>query len=108
MDLSKNFCTIQLDEFDAEEAVANVYLCGYGIPYDNAPTPNNHWSIFLETTPRKSVKVDIIPGGGPDGLVASILLESKKYDVTDRAVKSLAFSPKYPFPVKDIINLIME
>jgi len=111
MELSDHFGTSKLDEPNLDETVENIHLCGYanennGGDKDGRP-PTNHWTIFLQTIHQRSVKVDMIPGDGEDGLQGYILLESKKYAMTNKGIKSVTFAPMNRLPVKDVITIIM-
>jgi hypothetical protein len=86
MATSDHFGTSKLEESDLEEVVERIHLCGYvnkdNVGDDNGRTPTNHWTIFLQMSGERSVKVDMIPGDGDDGLQGYVLVESKRYTVT--------------------------
>ena len=112
MQLSTHFGTSKFEEVDLEGVVEKVHLCGYANEnnegdIDSRP-PTNHWTIFLQLGSNRSVKVDMIPGDGDDGLLGFIVLESKKYDMTNKRIKSLTFIPPCTLLVKDVLALITE
>ena len=112
MPLSHHFGTSRFDELDLEATVEKVHLCGYANEnnagdVDGRP-PTNHWTIFLQLDVNRSVKLDMIPGDGDDGLLGLIVLESKKYHMTNKKIKSLTFIPQFTLLVKDVIALITE
>ena len=112
MKFSDHFGTSSFEEFDLEEVVEKVHLCAYtnenNAGDDNDRPPTNHWTIFLQLDVESSVKVDMIPGDGDNGLLGFIVLESKTYVMTNKGIKSLTFTPACKLLVKDVINLIME
>jgi len=108
----EHFGTSQLKDQDKACSVFTVHICGYkneqneGDDYGRPPT--NHWCAFLQTTARDSVKVDMTPGDGEDGLTGTILLESKSYTTTDQAIKTLSFPSTSGPTVGDILDLIIK
>jgi hypothetical protein len=112
MQLSDHFGTSKFKESDLEQVVERIHLCGYmnedNVGDDDGRPPTNHWAIFLQVDPKKSVKLDMIPGDGDDGLLGYIVLESKGYNMTNKGIRSLTFIPTCEFPVSDVLNLIMK
>lgn len=112
MELSHHFITTTLHKPDLDEVVKQIHLCGYSIDidleYSRNRRPTNHWTMFLEVSRSRSVKVDMNPGGGIDLLLGSIQLDSKDYDMSDRATKYITIAPECEFTVGDVITVMME
>ena len=74
-------------------------------------TPNNPTSPCSALPPADDhglMKVDMIPGDGEDGLLGFIVLESKKYNMTNKRIKLLTLIPACVLLVKDVFSLLME
>lgn len=92
----EHFGTSQFNEDDLNRTALYFILSAY-TNKDNAGDefgrpPTNHWTIYLQTDETASVKLDITPGDGPDGLCGSIFVESKTYVVTNVLSGSLGKS----------------
>lgn len=61
---------------------------------------------FLENPDRGSVRLDMSPGYGSDGLRGKIDLSSKTYQCTTNHVKKLTFPTSYGVTVKHVIDLV--
>lgn len=92
---SANF---DLDSFDSAHlscVVHTVHLVAYqnegntGDEKGNPPTI--HWAVFLQHSDTASVRVDMTPGYGSNGLKGKIELASKSYRFTYQAIKRLTF-----------------
>ncbi len=72
--------------------------------------PTNHWVIFLQLrdSVANSVKVDMIPGDGADGLAGTVILDSKEYVVTNASIMTLTFKPTEPVTLQAIMDLIVK
>ena len=86
------------DNFDVKHflhKVTAVHICGYkntenaGDECGNPPT--NHWALFLQRVDGGSVRLDMMPGYGSDGLRGKIEVLSKTYASTRNAIKTLTF-----------------
>lgn len=102
-----------LDEFstrDWEERVVFIHICAY-VNKDNAGDedgnpPTNHWAIFLQLANQSSVRLDMAPGYGSDGLRGKIHVASKRYQMTQNAIHSLTFPVATGVTVRTITDLI--
>lgn len=66
----------------------------------------NHWCTFLELSDRTSVRLDMMPGYGNDGLQGKIEISSKKYSCTNSSIKVLTFTTTRGVTVQKIVDLI--
>ena len=112
MEFFKHFGAKFLQESDLDQVVKEIHLAGYvlsdDLEFEQDQSPTNHWTMFLELDREKSVKVDITPTYANGEMTGLILLESKDYTMTNKAVKSLTFSLKDELHVKDVIEIIMR
>ncbi|GAB1318413.1 hypothetical protein MFIFM68171_08623 [Madurella fahalii] len=85
-DFDGNWESDNLDVNDLGKRVVALHLVAYinennegdeeGLP------PTNHWCCFLEVPEHKSVRLDMVPGYGSDGLRGKIEISSKVYAQT--------------------------
>ncbi|KAI1962177.1 hypothetical protein LOY94_006744 [Ophidiomyces ophidiicola] len=106
----ENWGTSKFKTTDLGKGVTNVHICGYKNEknegdLDGRP-PTNHWAAFLEVHGGGSVRLDMVPGDGADGLTGMLIIESKVYSVTNNASKSLFFTALGHATVKTITDLI--
>ncbi|KAL2126666.1 hypothetical protein VTI74DRAFT_436 [Chaetomium olivicolor] len=97
---------------DLAKTVAAVHLVAFinesnkgdeeGLP------PTNHWCCFLETYDKTSVRLDMMPGYGSDGLRGKIQIVSKEYAYTRNNVHVLSFDAVSGVTVQKIVDLIMS
>src|SRR4051812_31775305 len=101
------------DNFDAEYLqfqVVIIHICGNknekneGDEDGNPPT--NHWNVFLQLAEGDSVRLDMTPGYGSDGLRGKIELAYKRYEHTQNSMKTLSFPVKIYATVQTIIQVI--
>jgi hypothetical protein len=108
----EHFGTSQFKDQDKACSVLTVHICGYKNTEnkgdEDGRPPTNHFCAFLQTTARDSVKVDMIPGDGEDGLTGTILLESKSYTTTNQAIKTVSFPATSGPTVGGILDLIIK
>jgi hypothetical protein len=92
--------------------VSHVHICAYvnekneGDEDGNPPT--NHWAIFLQVGKGASVRLDMAPGYGSDGLRGKIEVSSKKYVTTWNSIKTLTFETDGKTKVETVARLISE
>jgi hypothetical protein len=95
---------------DLEKVIAVVHICGYknqGNEGDlGGRPPTNHWAAFLEVHGGGSVRFDMVPGDGSDGLTGMVIIESKRYKVTDNATKTVSFAAHGRPTVNTVTSLI--
>ena len=96
---------------DANSPVESVFLCAYANEGNEGDEigrpPTNHWAAFLKVSETKSVKLDMIPGDGSDGLTGLLLIESKSYLYTDKAIFTLPFSTRGNPTVDDLVSSLL-
>lgn len=90
--------------------IGSIHICGY-INHENAGDedgnpPTNHWGAFLELSQGGSVRLDMAPGYGSDGLRGKIDISSKEYSLTNNAIKTLTFPLTAEATVSTIIEII--
>jgi hypothetical protein len=66
----------------------------------------NHWCMFLELSSNRSVRIDMMPGYGPDRLRGIIEISSKDYVYTHNGIKTCVFPVTHGVTVQRIVDLI--
>jgi hypothetical protein len=103
------------DNFKSENLsalVSQVHICAYinekneGDEDGNPPT--NHWATFLELETGGSVRLDMAPGYGSDGLRGKVEVSSKGYVSTRNSIKTLTFETNGQTNVKTVAGAISE
>lgn len=68
--------------------------------------PTNHWSLFLTTGEQSSVHIDAVPNmGGQPGM---IILENKRYAVTNSGTYVVSMVAPARLTVGDVLSIIIE
>ncbi|KAI9674626.1 MAG: hypothetical protein M1829_003708 [Trizodia sp. TS-e1964] len=92
----ENWGTSRFNPNDSQRQVLCVCICAYenisNLGDETGRPPTKHWTVFLELHGGESVKVDIVPGDGLDGLTGTIILESKTYVSTQRAIHTKEYA----------------
>src|SRR6266536_4191332 len=110
--MNNNWDTDKLNAAHLTHRVTAVVICGYtneenaGDADGNPPT--NHWAAFLPRSQGGSVRLDMMPGYGSDGLRGKIEIASKDYTSTQNAIKTLSFPVIAQATVKTITDKINE
>ncbi|KAG6023221.1 hypothetical protein E4U40_004087 [Claviceps sp. LM458 group G5] len=73
---------------------------------DESLPPLNHWIIFLEIAHDHSVRMNMTPGGGPDGLQGELEISTKRYMFTDQTIHRLSFPTRGEPKVEDFVKVI--
>ncbi|KAG6018012.1 hypothetical protein E4U54_007808 [Claviceps lovelessii] len=94
---------------DLKKIVTHIHLCAY-INSNNAGDeeypPTNHWVVFCETSSTHSVRINMGPGYGSDGLRGKITISSKTYIYTNNAHHRLSLPVNGRTKIQDIIRVI--
>lgn len=110
--MDSNFDPDRLSTGDLSKAVIAVHLVAYeniknkGDEDGNAPT--NHWCTFFETADHQSVRLDMAPGYGSDGLRGKVEVSSKRYDCTKNHVKKITIPASLGLTAQKIIDLVVR
>ena len=93
---------------DANCPVTTVFVCAYANQGnegdENGRPPTNHWAMFLKISESQSVKLDMIPGDGSDGLTGMLVIDSKWYLYTNQAIFTTSFPTKGDPTVNNLIS----
>ncbi|KAG6263308.1 hypothetical protein E4U47_007424 [Claviceps purpurea] len=86
--MDQNWVQKKFKEHDLQMTVNRIHVCvcrdGANADLeDQAFPPLNHWVIFLEIAHDHSVRMNMTPGGGPEGLQGELEISTKKYMFTD-------------------------
>lgn len=110
--MDNNWDTDKLEAADLAKAVTTIHLVAYtnenneGDEDGNPPT--NHWCTFLETPDHKSVRLDMAPGYGSDGLRGKIEISSKKYNCTSNNITNVTIRTSLGLTVQKIVDLVSQ
>ncbi|KAK0666729.1 hypothetical protein QBC41DRAFT_325207 [Cercophora samala] len=110
--MDSNWDADKLKAEDLSARVSIVFLVAYENPSNKGDEeglpPTNHWCLFLKTagTASASIRVDMTPGYGSDGLRGKIEISSKPYECTNSSIKTLSFPATLGVTVQKIIDLI--
>ncbi|OAA36692.1 hypothetical protein ISF_09945 [Cordyceps fumosorosea ARSEF 2679] len=108
--MDRNWDQDHFNTRDLDKVVVRIHVCAYvnesnaGDEEGNPPT--NHWAIFLELADQNSVRLDMAPGYGSDGLRGKIEVASKRYQMTVNAIHSLSFDVTPGVTVRTITDII--
>ncbi|EER39135.1 conserved hypothetical protein [Histoplasma capsulatum H143] len=95
-----------------EKKVSFIHICAYqneGNKGDeDGRPPTNHWAAFLQANGRGSVRLDMIPGDGADGLTGMLVIESKTYGFTYNATQRVSFATLGQLTVQTITDLVSQ
>ena len=110
--MNNNWDTDNFDLAHLARQVIAIHICGYvnqenkGDEEGNPPT--NHWAAFLQHSEGLSVRLDMMPGYGSDGLRGEIEISSKDYASTNSAIKVLSFPVNVHATVQTITDVIND
>ncbi|KFY18841.1 hypothetical protein V493_08313 [Pseudogymnoascus sp. VKM F-4281 (FW-2241)] len=68
----------------------------------------NHWCLFLELSSIESIRLDMAPGYGSDGLRGKIEISTKSYVCTNKSIRTLTFHPALSVTPRNIVELITQ
>lgn len=108
--MNSNYDTDNFNPIHLNSKVVTIHICGYknelneGDEDGNPPT--NHWAVFLQLAAGGSVRLDMTPGYGSDGLRGKIEVASKNYKSTQNSIKTLSFQVQVHTTVDTIAQLI--
>lgn len=101
-----------LNEDDEDREITEIYICAYATEdkegNERSRPPSNHWAAFFAFENGNSIKVEIVPGHGSDGLSGMITLKSKAYKYTDKSIKTFSFDLEKSQTISDILEIIYD
>ncbi|KAI3061994.1 hypothetical protein CBS147339_9964 [Penicillium roqueforti] len=107
--MNDNFDADYLNPKDLQAQVSHIHISGYINPNnegdEDGNPPTNHWAAFLQFGDTGSVRIDMAPGYGDDGLRGKIDISSKSYTSTNNAIKTLTFTVEAYATVQTITEL---
>ncbi|KAI1113632.1 hypothetical protein F5Y14DRAFT_206515 [Nemania sp. NC0429] len=116
--MDQNWDTDKLNRSDLPSKVVSIHLVAY--PNSNNEgdeklllPPTNHWCLFLElidssSGDSSSVRFDMAPGYGSDGLRGKIEVSSKEYNCTSNRIHRITFQVIAPVSVAMIVELVQK
>lgn len=102
MGLPSTFYKVGFSDADLTLIVTNIVICGYPDEGGGA----NHWVVFLQVGPMRSVKVDMTLSA--DGVTGVILLSSKSYGYSDNFIVHVNIPTLNHPTVQDILDVITK
>ena len=97
---------------DLHKQVVFIHLCAYinrsNTGDEDGNPPTNHWAAFLELQGKGSVRLDMAPGYGSDGLRGKLDMSSKPYQSTNNAIRSVSFEVAKGVTVQTIVDNINQ
>lgn len=107
--MDRNWDQTKFETGDLHNTVEQIHICAYineNNEGDQENPPTNHWATFLEVSKTHSVRIDMAPGYGSNGLRGKIDISSKRYMYTNQAIHMLSFNVRGGTTVKTIVDLI--
>ncbi|KAI0868959.1 hypothetical protein GGS24DRAFT_480429 [Hypoxylon argillaceum] len=110
--MDENWNQDGLNTEDLAATVGTIHLVAFPNPInacrDGGIASTNHWCLFLGfLRVDRSVRIDIVPGNGSDGLLGSIAISSKDYAYTDNRAHKLSYQVNQQhLIVGDVIELL--
>jgi hypothetical protein len=108
--MDQNWDKDNFDNGDLSKPVIAIHACGYvnenNLGDEDGNPPTNHWAMFLELPGLQSVGLDMIPGYGSDGLRGKLEIASKKYQLTENAIRTISFPVAQGITVQRIVDVI--
>jgi hypothetical protein len=104
-----NWGTSRFHATSLTEAVQQVHFCAHENAQNagsGSQPATNHWSLFLEIDPNRLVQVDVAPGS--PHLPGMVILETKRYNVTNNKVYDVCSQVPAGTTVETILQLIID
>ncbi|KAI1121825.1 hypothetical protein F5Y10DRAFT_288017 [Nemania abortiva] len=107
--MDDNWSTESLSGSDLSRAIIAIHLVAYPgrdvEDYDEPVRQTNHWCLFLEFENDTSVRLDICPGYGSDGLRGKVRLMSKPHTCTSNDIHKITFNVNSTASLKDLVSI---
>ena len=108
--MNKNWDSEKFILAKSSEQIFAIHLSGYmngkNEGDEEGRSPTNHWAAFLEHSKKHSVRLDMMPGYGSDGLKGMLEISSKPYVSTRNAIKIISFPTIGKPTVQNVIDVI--
>jgi hypothetical protein len=109
--VDNNWGTSQFRAAVLTEAVQRVHFCAHANTENTGSegqSPTNHWSMFLEINPTRSVGVDVVPGDTHSpGMIILEMIETKGCSVLNESVYDIHSGVPNETTVETILGLII-
>ncbi|KAI0907483.1 hypothetical protein F4823DRAFT_602870 [Ustulina deusta] len=110
--MDHNWNQESLELADLSEQIIAIHLIAYPSPSrkdDDEPFElSNHWCFFLEFEHNKSLRLDMVPGDGSDGLRGKVRLTSKTHACTTNDICKVSFEVNGKLSLEDIIEIVQR
>ncbi|OJA17071.1 hypothetical protein AZE42_09254 [Rhizopogon vesiculosus] len=110
--VDNNWGTSQFPSSALTEAVQQVHFCAHANTENagsDGQSPTNHWSMFLEIDPNRSVGVDVVPGDlHSPGMIILEMIETKDCSVLNENVYDIHSGVPEGTTVETILGLIID
>src|SRR4051812_24778656 len=108
--MDRNWDTDNFSDAHLPKTILCIHACAYrndvnqGDELGNPPT--NHWVFSLALPEQKSIRLDMMPGYGSDGLRGKLEITHQEPEWTDETIKTLTMAVAEGTRVKTITDLI--
>ncbi|KAI0430902.1 hypothetical protein F5Y09DRAFT_341225 [Xylaria sp. FL1042] len=107
--MDHNWDTNKLRGSDLTRAIVALHLVAYYsqtmeegyVPFQ----PTNHWCLFLEFGNGKSVRLEVVPGSGSDGLRAQVRLTSRAHPCTSNYAHKVTYDLNSGVCLEDLVQI---
>ncbi|KAI1753962.1 hypothetical protein F4782DRAFT_528892 [Xylaria castorea] len=101
-----------LDLRDLSREIITIYLVAYPSASredDDEPFElSNHWCLFLEFENHQSVRLEVVPGYGSDGLRGKVRLTSKSHACTTNDICQMSFEVNCRVTLDDVVAIVQR
>ncbi|KAI0861792.1 hypothetical protein F4860DRAFT_513585 [Xylaria cubensis] len=110
--MDQNWDRTGLKLADLSKQIISIHLIAYPSPSsEDGYEPfelTNHWCFFLEFKHEKSVRLEIVPGCGSNGLRGKVKLTSKTHACTTNDLCKLSFQVHGRLSLEEIIEIVQS
>ncbi|KAI1271193.1 hypothetical protein F5Y07DRAFT_405865 [Xylaria sp. FL0933] len=107
--MDHNWDTNKLSQSNLSRKIVAIHLVAYYsqtmeegyVPFQ----PPNHWCLFVQFANDKSVRLEVVPGYGSDGLRAKVRLTSRTHPCTSNYAHKVTYELNSTVCLEDIVEV---